>query len=123
SPGSRLPPKAAKNDELPHFELFGHLFSAYYNVDQEGLIRAASLQLRRSSDPSLSQIPRLFERIRESLVSTHGQAEAIDVPNFQDGTVLSGVLYTWKSTDRILSLEKLEFPGQITIRFQKWDLN
>lgn len=120
--GSRMSSGNEGYNELSGIELFGHKFNSYYEQDEDKAIRRASLYLgkgRKGHDDPSGDINDVFNRIRMLIVSVHGNAEPIEVPNFQDATERTGSIYAWRDKDTILTLEKIESPSRFEIIVQQ----
>ena len=103
-------------NELPDVEMDGQRFSAYLDLDSDREVRKVGLYLRSSGkEKPAVEMNEVFSRIRSSIVSLTGEAEAIEVPNFEDAIERTGSLFSWKNKDDILILEKIDWPGAISI--------
>jgi hypothetical protein len=103
-------------NELPDVEMDGQRFSAFLDLDSDRVVRKVGLYLRSSGkEKPAVEMNEFFSRIRSSIVSQTGEAEAIEVPNFEDATERTGSLFSWKNKDDILILQKIDWPGEISI--------
>lgn len=114
--GSKMSSGEAGFAELPDFEVFGHQFSAYCELDENNAVKSVGFYSRSdASDESATELTRAFDRIKRSIVSETGEAGEIEAPNFQDATERSGSLFAWKDPDSILVLEKIHSPGRTEV--------
>lgn len=110
--------------ELPDVEIYGQKFSVYQELASDKAIRKVGLYLRsNSTDASRVNLQGLFNRIRESIFLQIGEAEPIDLPNFQDATERTGSLYSWKNSGSILILEIVQSPSRTELNIQHSEID
>jgi hypothetical protein len=103
-------------NELPDVEILGQRFSVYLDLDSDKTVRRVGLYLRSNGKETPAvDMKEVFGGIRNSIVSQSGEAEAIEVPNFEDATERTGSLFSWKNKDDILILEKIDWPRATSI--------
>jgi hypothetical protein len=111
-------------NELPEFEILGHYFSAYRELDSDSSILSAGLYLRRNtSDVPAAELRRVFAEMTRVISAECGEAELFEVPNFEDATERTHSMRAWKNEDSILVLQKTESPGRVEVDVRHVDLN